>query len=238
MGTLGMGGRTEDLYIYGPIGLKELVDTVLRLTGRLDSYAVHIIELDASSLTELDIPIGQKDSLKVVACPMDHRIDTLGYIFKESPYPPKLNVEKLRSLGVDQRFFGALKSGQDVVLPDGRVIQSNKCFQADLQISQICAVLQDTADGSSALPFINNCSLLVHECTYDNSQHEKAIQFGHATPEIAARLAKASNAKRLALTHFSARYESTALLGEEALSTLEGCDCEVILATDFLEVKF
>jgi ribonuclease Z len=169
---------------------------------------------------------------------MDHRIDTVGFVFKESKHPPKLDVERARSLGVDQSFFGSLKCGQDVVLPDGRIILSSECLITDVQQPRTCAVLQDTSDGTSALPFLEDCDLLVHECTYDNSQSDKAIQFGHATPSIAAKIAKTCNARRLALTHFSARYDGTEQLGEEARHELVGADCEVILATDFLEVKF
>lgn len=236
--TLNMGGRVDDLYIYGPRGIREMIDTVMRLSGGWHGYPVHILELDTESVTQLEIPIGDSEKLQVTACPMSHRIDTVGFVFRESRRPAKLDAEKARLMGVSGHQLGDLKSGKDVRLHNGTVIMSSDCLIESEHEARICAVLQDTSDGSAAIPYLENCDLLVHECTYDNSQCSKAHEFGHATPDIAASLAVRCKARRLALTHFSPRFETTESLGEEAKLALAGHECEVILATDFLEIKF
>jgi ribonuclease Z len=236
--SLAMGGRTEDLHIFGPRGIKELLDTVLRLTGGWNAYKLSVTELDASKTTEFSVPVGETGSVTVTACPMDHRIDALGYVITESARPMKLDMAKVKSLGISGKLIGELKSGKNITLPSGEIVESaNYLTPPDLS-PRTCAVLQDTADGSSALPYISRCDLLIHECTYDNSHAEKAVEFGHSTPHIAASLARKCNAKRLALTHFSPRYEDTEILAQEARSELSGSGCEVILAADFLEIKF
>ena len=135
-------------------------------------------------------------------------------------------------------MIASLKAGRDVTLSDGRHITSTECFSSIVKQSRTCAVLQDTVDASSALPFLENCDLLVHECTYSNTHHQKALVHGHSTPSIAAGIARLCKARRLALTHFSPRYDSTDVLRVEALNDLVGSECEVILAEDFLEIAF
>ena len=228
----------DDLYIYGPEGVREMIDTVMRLSGGWHGYKIQIVELDTASVTHMDIPIGEKENLHVTACPMSHRIGTVGYVFRESKRPFKLDAEKAMLMGVSGQHLGDLKSGKDVALPNGTIVKSSDCLIAGELESRICAILQDTSDASAATPYLDKCDLLVHECTYDNSQCDKAHEFGHATPDIAAALARRCNARRLALTHFSPRFESTESLGDEARAALSGQDCEVILATDFLEVRF
>jgi ribonuclease Z len=169
---------------------------------------------------------------------MDHRIEAIGYVFKESARSMKLDMDKVKRLGISGKLIGELKSGRSVTLPNNVIIDSADFLIPSELVSRSCAVLQDTADGSSALPYLENCDLLVHECTYENAHIEKALEFGHSTPRIAASLAKQCRAKRLALTHFSPRYEDTEILAQEARSELSGCSCEVILAADFLEIKF
>lgn len=62
----------------------------------------------------------------------------------------------------------------------------------------------------SFLPFqiehlSQNCSLLVHEATMQESLREKCVEFGHSTPRMAAEFAVRIGAKRLCLNHVSPR---------------------------------
>lgn len=52
--------------------------------------------------------------------------------------------------------------------------------------------------------------LLVMETTYLSDLADKAREYGHSTALDAGRTAAAAGARRLALTHFSARYASAA----------------------------
>ena len=48
-----------------------------------------------------------------------------------------------------------------------------------------------------------DCDLLIHECTYPESEIEKASQNNHSTFYHAVNTAKKCNAGMLLLTHFS-----------------------------------
>jgi ribonuclease Z len=69
-------------------------------------------------------------------------------------------------------------------------------------------ILGDCSDASNVIPFAQQCDVLVHECTHDDTLREKAIDFGHSTPSMATALAEKCDAKCLLLNHFSQRYKS------------------------------
>jgi ribonuclease Z len=58
--------------------------------------------------------------------------------------------------------------------------------------------------------------VLVFESTYSHDKLEKAIENGHSTAAEAAMIAKESKVNKLILTHFSARYDDTSQLVNEA----------------------
>jgi ribonuclease Z len=51
-----------------------------------------------------------------------------------------------------------------------------------------------------------DCDLLIHECTFDNFNYEKAVKTRHSTIGEALEVSKEMNARHTVLTHFSARY--------------------------------
>ena len=78
-------------------------------------------------------------------------------------------------------------------------------------------ILGDTRVCERAQQLAHNADVLVHESTFAADENELAHSFHHATSEQAAQTAKDAQAKRLILTHISARYHGegeTQLLSE------------------------
>jgi ribonuclease Z len=76
----------------------------------------------------------------------------------------------------------------------------------------------DTRPNAELERFFQNCDVLIFESTYSRDKQQKAIENWHSTATEAAVLAKNAGAKKLFLTHFSARYNETAVLVNEAAS--------------------
>jgi ribonuclease Z len=236
--TLNMSGRMAPLQLWGPVGINELVTTVLRLTGGWDSsFDLKINELEPEETHHFELRNSSDHVVaSVTACPMVHRIPAFGYVFKEPDQPRVLDGQKAKQLGASGQQLGQLKAGSDVVLPDGRAIRSAD-VTAPGRPSRTVAVMQDTRDCSSADPYMTNCDLLVHEATFESVRHDQAIQYGHSTSVMAAEAAIRVNAKTLVLTHFSSRYsdnDDVNILKSEAEKIMS--KSRIILAEDFLSI--
>lgn len=94
-----------------------------------------------------------------------------------------------------------------MTLDDGRIL-SPLDYVGPSRPGRRLVILGDCSDASNVIPFAQQCDVLVHECTHDDTLREKAIDFGHSTPAMATALAEKCDAKCLLLNHFSQRYKS------------------------------
>jgi ribonuclease Z len=239
MHTLNMTGRTSPLNVFGPTGLDELLKTVFRLTGGWDGFDIRVTELETGKIHSFNLYSSSERLLAAVtACPMIHRIPAFGYVFKEPVNPRVLDAPKATSLGAQGVDLGRLKSGEDIRLSCGTIIKSDDVTSPGAPPRTI-GIMQDTCDASSAVPFMPDCDLLVHEATFEKALQDKAVEYGHSTSEMAAQIALRVNARKLVLTHFSSRYgekgENEVLKQEaEEYLSANGGDTRVFLAADFL----
>lgn len=237
MHTLNSGGRVKPINVYGPTGVEELVRTVLRLTGGWDGFDIRITELEPEQVHKFDLRCHADTLLAhVTACPMVHRTSAFGYVFDELSQARSLDVDAARSRGVPMVDFKKLKEGESVLLENGTTVTADEVTHITRSARKV-AVMQDTSDASSAIPFISDCDLLIHEATYERVLRDQAVRYGHSTSEMAAELAQKVHAKNLVLTHFSSRYsdaEKVGVLGKEAEMVLEGTGTQVVLAEDFM----
>ena len=232
--SLNMSGRAERISLFGPTGIKELIQTVFRLTGGWYGFDIDIHEI-SGGVQSFNVSLGIDSVITVTACPMVHRLPCYGYVLSEQQSLPKIDAARARKLGAEGAQLGILKSGVsvNVRLDCGtyRVIEpSDVCVPATP--ARCIGIMQDTSDASEAYAFLKNCAILVHEATYEAAHHAKAIQFGHSTTAMAAEAARISGAARLVLTHFSAKYNDSDLerLRSEAAET---SGCPVDYAKDF-----
>ncbi|KAF4702461.1 Zinc phosphodiesterase ELAC protein 1, partial [Perkinsus olseni] len=209
-----MGERTEPITVYGPKGIKTMIETVFALSGGWNGYDLRIVELDPTQHSEFTTSSGD---VRVHTCPLKHRLPTLGYIFAEPDKPGALNAALATRMGARGPQFRELKEGRDVTLNDGTLIRAVDVIGEKTK-GRAIAVLQDTCDSSEALPYLEQPELLIHECTYHDGMREKAIEFGHSTAAMAGEFARLCGAKVLALTHFSPRYNDPDPNDEESPS--------------------
>ena len=91
----------------------------------------------------------------------------------------------------------------------------------------------DTAPTKSAVKIAKNSDILIAESTWSKELEKFVMKRKHLTAELAARMAKQANAKKLILTHFSQRYKNIKDLEVEAKKIFKN----TILAEDFMQIN-
>ena len=222
-------GRTADLHIYGPVGIKELITIQLRLSGSWTTYGLFFHELNSS---ESEV-IFEDDKVSVSTIPLRHRIYTNGYLFREKPAERKLNVEAVAEYKIDPSYFRKIKQGKDLKLENGNIIP-NSVLTFDPDPPKSFAFCSDTVFNDAIVPVINNIDVLYHESTFLESEAILAGKTMHSTAREAATIAKSANVKTLVLGHYSTRYGDIQKFADEASQIFPN----VLLADDGKTFEF
>lgn len=227
--TFTLLGRTTDLSIYGPVGIKELIMMQLKLTSSWTNYSLHFHEL-ASKESAI---IYEDDKVVVKTIPLKHRVYTNGYLFQEKPDSRKLNIEAVTRFEIEKCYYQNIKNGKDILLDDGRLIE-NHLLTIDPVPPKSYAFCSDTIFNETIVPLIENADVLYHESTFLESESDLALKTMHSTAKQAATIALKANVKQLILGHYSTRYDSIRLFKEEAETIFPN----VILGDDGLSFEF
>ena len=197
-------GGNEPLTIYGPVGIKKFVMTALQVSESRLSYPLKFVEIDHSQ------ELFNERGFKVTTMSLDHKIACYGYRIEEADHPGELQVDKLRQDNIPSGpIYGQLKAGKTVKLDDGRVIDG-KNYIGKPQPGRIIAILGDTRQTPNAVVLAHKADVLVHESTFAKNEAKMAHNYYHSTSLQAAEVAKQAGAKKLLLTHISARYTGKA----------------------------
>ncbi len=200
-------GRTAAVEVAGPPGIRELLTTILRLSEAELPYELVITELPASGGALA--PLG---GWQATAYPIAHRVACLGWCLVEDQRPGRFHVDRAQRIGVPEgALFGQLQRGEPIRLPDGRIVLSSDVTDPPRPGRKV-VLLGDTSDPSGIAAAAADCDLLVCEATYDQGRGEKAVEWGHSTTAMTGAFAHRIRARRLIITHFSARYTESAPL--------------------------
>ena len=209
--TFSLLKRTTDLHIYGPKGIKEIIELQLKLSKSWTNYELFFHELDS----KLPETIFEDKTVIVSTIPLKHRVYTNGFLFKEKLGARKLNVEAVQAYQINSCYFQNIKNGKDIVLEDDRVIP-NQELTFDPIVPKSYAFCSDTVYDESIIPLIENVDVLYHESTFLQSEEALAKQTLHSTAIEAATIALKANVTQLILGHYSTRYENINLFQEQA----------------------
>ena len=211
LNTFSLSGRTEDLFIFGPAGLADVIRVQLRQSHTVLKYPTHFsaLQADASEC------IYDGPALRVSTLPMDHRIPCTGFLFREPPKPRRIAKEKLSDdLSVDD--FKALKAGEDLYHSDGTLRHRNENLTLPPRRSRSYAYCADTRYQASLADAVREVDLLYHEATFMHAEAELAAARYHSTTVQAATLASEAQVGQLLIGHYSSRYRDLNPLLAEA----------------------
>ena len=194
--------RSEPLTVYGPRGLRSLMDAMRVVYGRLP-YGLEIVELEPAET------VG-RDGYLIAAIPVKHKGEiAFGYALVEDSRPGHLDAKLAQELGVTPGpDFGRLQRGETV---DG--VKPEQVMGGSREGRKI-VISGDTAPCETLALAAHQADLLVHEATFTEEEAERARQTQHSTARQAAELARDAEVRLLALTHFSSRYAGGELRDE------------------------
>jgi ribonuclease BN (tRNA processing enzyme) len=174
-------------------------------------------------------------ALHVKAVRLDHTVPTVGFVIEESPLPGNIDVEKCVARGLlPGPAYQRLKSGEDVAGPDGNGVVRHRDVVGARRRGRKVVIMGDTRDSAFMVAHARDSDVVIHEATVhyrkggSRKRHAtsrgtkedyassalRAWKTGHSTPTSAGAFARTTRAKRLILTHFSARYDTGRFISE------------------------
>lgn len=203
-------GRQTELTIYGPGGLKTILELQLQAARTSLNFPLHIIELsrDQNSI------VHQEAELEVTCFPTIHRIDCFGFKFQEIHKKRKLKLEEVTIHHIPAYFYSRLQAGEDYTDKEGQII-ANSLLTEPPPRGRSYVYFADTLFDKDLAKQAFQADLVYHESTYLEDRAERAADRFHSTSKQAATLALQAEAKRLLIGHFSSIYSDlTSLLAE------------------------
>ncbi len=225
--TMALLDRQKELEVYGPVGIRQFLECVRESLRFGLTFPVEIHEVCGAGVV-----CDEKD-YTVEAVRSNHVVSGFAYAFVEKPRPGKFYPEKARALGVPEgELWSKLQHGDAVELANGRVVSPDDVMGLPRKGRKI-VYTGDTRPIRGFGKFAAGADLVVHEATFDDALGEKAEVDGHSTPSQAALQAKRAKAKKLVLTHVSARYADAGVLLEQAQKVFK----DTVVAEDFLVLE-
>jgi ribonuclease Z len=204
--TFGLRGRELPLTIYGPPGLKALMNALKAVVGRT-AFELRLVELEPNEELE-------RDGYRIAAFNVRHRVQAYGYALIEDDRPGRFDANEAERLGVvSGPDFGRLQRGEAVTSAGGDEVRPEQVL-GETRRGRKLVLSGDTAPCDMTVAVAHGADLLVHEATFSVEEAERAAETGHTTARAAALLAEEAEVGMLALTHLSPRHPAGTLRAE------------------------
>ena len=239
LSTMSMLGRTSDLHIYAPRSFTPVLKSFMENFGEGHRFKIeHVVLTKKQPEQEYE-----NKSAELYAFPLNHRIETYGFIIREKR--PQLNVHKwaIERYGLTIAEIGTLKRGEDIIRPAGYL--TKPCIENDFKPCSgtdkplvipnseaaylpyepgSYAYCSDTAPFPELAQWVKGVSLLYHEATFPVEMTEMAAKTFHSTTVQAAQTALDAGVGRLLVGHYSSRYPSVTFFLDEIREIFPAAD--------------
>lgn len=214
--TFHLLGRKRKLNIYAFAELEPIIQSQLMVAGTELQYPLEFHYLKPETHEQ----IFENEVLTVESFPLDHRVPTCGFIFKEKKRDRKICKDFLSQEMIPVPAFQSIKSGNDYTNSKGKTYK-NKDITIPAPKPRSFAYCSDTKYNERIIPIIRNVDMLYHETTFLKDKAKVALEKFHSTTIDAANIANKSNAKKLLIGHYSSRYKKLDEMLEEVKSVYE-----------------
>ena len=208
--TFGLQGRKSPLQVYAPAALGPMLQSQIELFCQHLSFEVVFHAID----TEKTDVIYEDRSLTVSTIPLQHRLPTCGFLFREKPTLPHIRRDMIDYLEIPVSQINNIKNGAGWTTPDG-CTYSHEELTTPAEPTRAYAYCSDTRYVPTLHELIAGVDLLYHESTYCRDSQHRAEAYWHSTAADAATVAREAGVKKLLLGHYSSRYpDENAFLDE------------------------
>jgi ribonuclease Z len=215
--SMGLLGRLQEIHLYAPPLLKEMIDMQLRVADTQLPFELHFYPL-------MEEGIFIKENKFEVSCfKVQHRIECWGFKFSEVKPLRRINPDKAKEYEVPSSFFERLKSGEDYTTKENEIVKNEWVTEAGIPPKSY-AYSADTIYDECIIDKIKEVTLLYHEATYLKDLEERAIKRFHSTTIQAATIAKKAEVQKLLIGHFSSKYEKLDDFEKEAREVFENTE--------------
>lgn len=203
-------GRKDPLHVYADEKIRRIIEVQLDASQTRLVYPLHIHVLPTSPAM-----IYEDEHQTVETFPLDHRVQTNGFLFREKTRPRKIKKSFINLEDVSISEIREIKAGADYISPSGKTYP-NSAITTDPLPPRSFAYCSDTRYNEDIIEHINGATLLYHEASFANDMENVAKEKFHSTAMQAANIASKAGAGQLLLGHFSARYKQVEKLLDEA----------------------
>ncbi|MBS7623937.1 ribonuclease Z [Candidatus Bathyarchaeota archaeon] len=217
-------GRQRKLEVYGPQGIVEFVDSIIKTVPSKIGFPLEVYPMQAGVVLE-------EREYTVKAAGLDHGIPCFGFALIEKKLG-RFDPDKARALKIPEGpLWKRLQLGETVTV-GGFSFTPDQVLGPARRGSKI-TYITDTRPCKTAIEIAKNSTVLVYDCTFDSSKEKRAVEYGHSTAKDAATVAKKACVKSLVLIHISAMYEDAEPLLREARKIFPN----VTLAFDMMRLQ-
>jgi ribonuclease Z len=224
--TMALQNREKKLDVYGPPRIKDFLQGVSETVQFVLTFPVEVHEIRRAGV------ICDEEDYSIQAVRSKHVIPSFAYGYFEKPRPGKFHPEKAKAMGVPEGpLWSKLQRGRRVRLPNGHVVLPTEVMDPSREGRKI-VYTGDTRPFRLLEKFAYGADLLIHDCTLGDELAERAEQYGHSTPDQAARSADKAKVTRLVLTHVSQRYDDTSVWLRKTRKIFKN----TVVAEDFMKI--
>ncbi len=211
--SMNMNDREDPVEIYGPQHTSKVLRDIITKGYFRPAFPVSITELKPRARLDFE-------DHSVRAVEASHNVPTLAYSFKEKDKKGRFDRKKALELGVPEGpLFSRIHEGESVKV-DRKVISPEQIVGPPRRGRKV-VYTGDTKPSSDIIEASRGADVLIHEGTLDPSLSSVALDHGHSTVDMAARVAKKAGVKRLFIDHISPRYKDAGELEEKAKDIFE-----------------
>ena len=198
--SMSLASRKNDLHIYAPELLEQIIKLQLEAANTILSYALYF-----HAITD-EGEIANDNKIMVEAFSVSHRLPCWGFKFTEKKKPRKIVLEKVKAFEIPEAYYCELQNGKDYVTKKGTLI-ANESVTIACDAARVYAYCADTLYDEKIVSKIKGAHTIYHETTYLKNEETKASDRFHSTTVQAGNIAKLACVEKLLIGHFSSKYE-------------------------------